>query len=209
MNLKQLLLGSGILVFLAGCSSTNDVVSKGPIQKRKYHGGWYVDLNRGHRHNAAQVPERLERRKWSADVPEVVIRQELPVAEPDKAPAEPATAKVMRSKSQVIEERPVADLTASVAGPVLEDRAPAIVEQLARSERIVAVAPAGDEGTNEKTNGMAIAGFVCSFFIPLLGIIFSAIALGQIRRRGGRGHGLAVAGLIISIATILLVIALL
>lgn len=63
--------------------------------------------------------------------------------------------------------------------------------------------------TNDRTNGMAITGFVCSFFFPLLGLIFSAIGLGQIRRRGGRGKGLAIAGLVISIITILLIIALL
>jgi hypothetical protein len=51
-----------------------------------------------------------------------------------------------------------------------------------------------------KTNGMAIAGFVLSFFISPLGIIFSAIGLNQIGkdpRQGGKG--LAIAGLILGI----------
>ena len=30
---------------------------------------------------------------------------------------------------------------------------------------------------NDETNGMAIAGFVCSFFIPLLGWIFGGLGL--------------------------------
>lgn len=49
------------------------------------------------------------------------------------------------------------------------------------------------------TNGFAIAGFVCSFFglIGILGIVFSCIALGQIRQRGQAGKGLAIAGLVI------------
>lgn len=52
-----------------------------------------------------------------------------------------------------------------------------------------------------KTNGFAIAGLVCAFLFALLGIIFSAVALGQINRSNGQqtGRGLAIAGLIISI----------
>ena len=55
-------------------------------------------------------------------------------------------------------------------------------------------------------NGMAIAGFVCSFLCSILGIIFSAIALSQIKNSNGtqRGGGLATAGLIISIVSIFL-----
>jgi hypothetical protein len=52
---------------------------------------------------------------------------------------------------------------------------------------------------SDATNTWAIVGFVCSLIIPVLGIIFSAIALGQIRRSGERGRGLALAGLIIGI----------
>jgi peptidyl-prolyl cis-trans isomerase B (cyclophilin B) len=52
-----------------------------------------------------------------------------------------------------------------------------------------------------KVNGFAIAGLVCALPLALLGIIFSAIALGQINRSNGRqtGRGLAIAGLVISI----------
>jgi hypothetical protein len=59
--------------------------------------------------------------------------------------------------------------------------------------------------TPEKTNGLAIAGFVCSLFFwvygvgALLGIIFGFIARSQIRRSGNtqKGGGLALAGIII------------
>jgi hypothetical protein len=50
------------------------------------------------------------------------------------------------------------------------------------------------------TNGFAIAGFVCSFFSVIggiLGIVFGAIALSQIKVSGQRGKGLAIAGLAI------------
>lgn len=53
---------------------------------------------------------------------------------------------------------------------------------------------------SDKTNGMAIAGFVLSLIFAPLGIIFSAIALGQIKKTGQRGHGFAIAGLVIGIA---------
>lgn len=52
---------------------------------------------------------------------------------------------------------------------------------------------------NQKTNGFAIAGFVCGILIPLFGIIFSAIALKQIKKTNEKGYGLAVAGLVIGI----------
>ena len=48
------------------------------------------------------------------------------------------------------------------------------------------------------TNGLAIASFLCSFFIFPLGIIFGHIALSQINRSNQGGQGLATAGLIIS-----------
>lgn len=49
-----------------------------------------------------------------------------------------------------------------------------------------------------KTNGMAIAGLVLAFIIPLLGFILSIISLGQIKKRGEGGRGLAIAGIVIS-----------
>jgi hypothetical protein len=208
MNWKQLLLGTGILLLMAGCSTSNDVVSKSPIQKRKYRSGWHVNLNTGDRHNEAHVLERKERRKWGAEVPEGLGHQEYSVPEAGRPSLEPATAKVLRPTKLVVQERPASNLTASVDSALPDGRA-ILADRPARVGQAALVAPANDGETNERTNGMAIAGFVLSFFIPLLGIIFSAIALGQIRRRGGRGRGLATAGLIISLATILLVIALL
>ncbi len=53
------------------------------------------------------------------------------------------------------------------------------------------------EGTSY--SGMAIAGFVLSFFVPILGIIFSAVGMGQTKNAAMKGRGLAIAGLTISI----------
>lgn len=61
-------------------------------------------------------------------------------------------------------------------------------------------------------NGMAIAGFVCSFFVAILGLIFSIIGLNQIKRKAAdtgvedKGKGLAVAGIIISVLWMVLAI---
>ena len=57
---------------------------------------------------------------------------------------------------------------------------------------------------NRKTNGMAIAGFVCSFFFAILGLIFSCIGMKQCEERDEEGYGLAKAGKIISIVSLVL-----
>lgn len=49
------------------------------------------------------------------------------------------------------------------------------------------------------SNGMAIAGFVCSFFVPILGLIFSIIGLNRSKNMFGKGKGLAVAGIVVSV----------
>jgi len=56
-----------------------------------------------------------------------------------------------------------------------------------------------DDEYPARTNRMAIWGFVLAFLFAPLGIIFSAIGLSQARRRGERGRGLAIAGVIVSL----------
>ncbi len=59
--------------------------------------------------------------------------------------------------------------------------------------------------TPKKTNGMAITGFVLSFFCGVLGIVFSAIGLSQTGKNPNQGgRGLAIAGLIISIVSLVI-----
>lgn len=50
---------------------------------------------------------------------------------------------------------------------------------------------------NNTSNGMATAGFVLSFFVPLLGLIFSILGLKKVKETSA-GKGLATAGIIIS-----------
>jgi len=55
------------------------------------------------------------------------------------------------------------------------------------------------------TSGLAIAGFVLSFFCGLLGLILSIIGYNECKKSGGmiRGEGLAIAGIVISILSMI------
>ena len=53
--------------------------------------------------------------------------------------------------------------------------------------------------TKPETNGMAIAGLVCAFFIPLLGLIFGCIGLQKSKELGGEGRGMSIAAIVISV----------
>jgi zinc-ribbon domain len=57
-----------------------------------------------------------------------------------------------------------------------------------------------------RTSGMAIAGFVLSFFCALLGLIFSCIGYSECKKSNGSvtGEGLAIAGIVISILMFLI-----
>lgn len=53
--------------------------------------------------------------------------------------------------------------------------------------------------TPKKTNGLAIASLVSSFFFGMLGIILGIIALTQVNKSNDNGKGLAVAGICIGV----------
>lgn len=56
-------------------------------------------------------------------------------------------------------------------------------------------------------NAMAIAGFVASFMVSIVGLVLSIIGLNQINRTGEKGRGLAIAGIIVgALSTLLSVI---
>lgn len=54
------------------------------------------------------------------------------------------------------------------------------------------------------SNGFAIAGFVLSFFFPILRWIFGGIGLSKSRNLNGKGRGLAIAALVIATVNFLL-----
>ena len=55
-------------------------------------------------------------------------------------------------------------------------------------------------GVNSKNNGMAIAGFVCSFFVPILGWVFGGIGLAKSKKLDGKGKGFSIAAIAIASA---------
>ena len=54
----------------------------------------------------------------------------------------------------------------------------------------------------DRTNTLAVLGFVLAFFVSVPAVIVSHIALSQIRRTNERGWGLAVAGLFLGYAVV-------
>ena len=63
-----------------------------------------------------------------------------------------------------------------------------------------------NQANNSNKNGIAIAGFVCSFFIPILGWVFGGIGLARANKRGGVGKGFSIAA--IAIASVMILISL-
>jgi uncharacterized protein YacL len=57
--------------------------------------------------------------------------------------------------------------------------------------------PYAQQGGPAKYNVLAIVSLVSAFFISLVAIITGHIALGQIKRTGEQGRGLAIAGLVL------------
>ena len=63
------------------------------------------------------------------------------------------------------------------------------------------VAPA-----ENKTNVLAIVGFIFAFIMPIVGLICSIIGRNKAPECGGNGRGLATAGIVISVVWMVLVI---
>ena len=57
-------------------------------------------------------------------------------------------------------------------------------------------------GASAKFNTLAIVGFVLAFVVNIAGVVVSFIALSQIKKTGERGRGLAIAGIIIGLLSI-------
>lgn len=50
-----------------------------------------------------------------------------------------------------------------------------------------------------KTNTLSVVGLILAFFVPLIGLICSAIGLSQVNKRKEKGKGIAIAGIITSV----------
>lgn len=53
-------------------------------------------------------------------------------------------------------------------------------------------------------NTMSIVAFILSFFLSIVGIVLGFVALSQIKRTGEHGRGLAIAGIVIGFAEVVL-----
>ena len=51
--------------------------------------------------------------------------------------------------------------------------------------------------SSEKINTLAIVSLILAFFVPLLGAVLGHVAMGQIKKTGEQGRGLALAGVLI------------
>ena len=91
---------------------------------------------------------------------------------------------------------------AAVAG--VETTVPAIEQQTVEVKPAPAQETVSEQPTAKAANGFAIAGFVCSFFVPILGIIFGSIGMAKSKKMNGSGLGLAIAALSISISFIII-----
>ena len=56
----------------------------------------------------------------------------------------------------------------------------------------------GGVSTTNENNTMAIVGFILSFFVAIAGLICSIIGLKRAPQFGGKGKGMAIAGIILS-----------
>jgi uncharacterized membrane protein len=53
------------------------------------------------------------------------------------------------------------------------------------------------QGTGKRTNVLAIVALVLAIFVPLVGAILGHVALGQIKKTGEEGRGIALAAVIV------------
>lgn len=60
-------------------------------------------------------------------------------------------------------------------------------------------APVTSRPVQTESNGFAIAGLICAFFIPLLGLIFGCVGLSKSKQMNGNGRGVAIAAIVVSI----------
>lgn len=193
---------SALIVFSSGCGSGNAVVGKGPIQKRKYMRGWSIDFAK---HEERHGQTMRETRATVAHMEPASAFYERPVE--DAAEREPLASVSVRIPNEKRVSLSNRDRHVPQVFTSATERVETLEESTIKKRGALLSSPGQDGSSGGGTNGMAIAGFILAFFIPILGIIFSIIGLGQCKRRGQKGRGLAIAGIIISIVSVLIFLA--
>ncbi len=197
-----------LILLLSSCATNNQVVQKGIFQHRKYNNpGWFVELPRREATVTARSKTRLgrttpERKKAQADTSVAVL---IEVAAMSDSRQVPVTERVMNmtrpTKANMDETEASTSKLSNTLKDMVEqaDRIFASKELLALSNFLVPASPSDDVGGIDI---FALLGFIFAFVFPIAGLVLSIIGLNR-TKSGGRGHGLALAGVIISIVFIL------
>ena len=203
---------AGLVAFLIGCSTTNDVVGRGPVQKRKYRSGWHLDFARSSARGTAS-----ERKKHATVEPEPVT--ELPVANSSLID-QPLASKVATNASE-----PVASVLPSIPLDTKRLDPVPLEEQFVQTPPSPAqdTSPAGEEDGPRYWNRMALVSgvfLVLSFLVialsgggGLLGyLLFFSFLTGVIGliltiKHKEKGKGIAIAAIAFPVILIALVLA--
>ena len=194
-TLKYLSIITAISITLASCSSTNQVASS--FGKRKYMKGDYFNMP-SHKQDyhasiqqtapTAEIPQHVNTESSSIMNFKAVEAQTSPIK--NVSPMLAKSPAVYRSKVEIGHRAELKNIgePQSILPPVQNS-----------------VKTDGNKtssgGGNASKNWAAIAGFICAFFFPLLGLIFSIIGLKSEHR------GLAIAGVILSIVFMVIILA--
>ncbi|MBP6642489.1 MAG: DUF4190 domain-containing protein [Flavobacteriales bacterium] len=201
-----------LVLLITSCSSSNDVVQKGIFQHRKYNKpGWFIDMpDRSGRAKVNKVEHQAEQLKAMKDpaadglqeresviAPLVVVDVELMELAPKAARTGPfkAVRKNVPKTAQAVATS--TEVFASVGGaPAAETSSSTYRSMFSKLMNAEVAPPASDEVGG--VNIFALLGFIFAFIFPIAGLVLSIIGLNK-TKGGGNGHGLALAGLIISI----------
>lgn len=204
------------VTLLCACSNSRDVVQNGPFQHRKYvNKGWFLDLPSAHKADrtksgtpvVATAPEAAAAEVPASDRPLTAMDMGL-----QAAPAVDASTPVVLAEvpgGHPLRTAKAPEEEAMAQAPAKDEaygmRASSAKKVGAATAAIPALlAPRGDDVGG--INIFALLGFIFAFLLPLAGLILSLIGMHQTSPGDGHGHGLAVAGLIISIIALIIVV---
>ena len=194
-------------LLVSGCATNNQVVQKGIFQHRKYnHPGWFVSMPLRESHTVTRVESSgarstLPRKKVPMDS---TATQQVDAPMLIDAPQVPVTERVMKVTKPGKKNVENTEASTSKLSNTLKD----LVEQADRifsSEKLLtlsnALVPATPSNDVAGIDIFALLGFIFAFVFPIAGLVLSIIGLNR-TKGGGQGHGLALAGVIISIVFI-------
>lgn len=208
MAFKKLLFCIWAITVLASCAATHEVASKSPlIQKRRYRNGWHMNLRTADGRNTAQLPHHSERSVPNVITPGSELQDEPPVITSAGMSIAGPDAPAVHSTKPASDRQPWSDLVGSASGQTLITVEDVTMERSVMLEGSAINAVGVSKDRNDQVNGFAIAGFILAFLFPPVGFILSIVALIRMGRHGGRGRGLAIAGIVISILMMLILIA--